>query len=62
MPPGARNCCPVDRATSLQKGQNAFDRLSNARHRPINMVSYVCDAQPGIVTTVDLPQVIAKLS
>ncbi|HEX7854163.1 MAG TPA: dihydrodipicolinate reductase [Sphingobium sp.] len=30
-------------------------------HRPVNMVSYVCDAQAGIRTTVDLPQVIAKL-
>ncbi|MFT3968100.1 MAG: dihydrodipicolinate reductase [Sphingobium sp.] len=30
-------------------------------HRPVNMVSYVCDAPPGIRTTVDLPQVIAKL-
>lgn len=30
-------------------------------HRPVNMVSYVCEAPPGIRTTVDLPQVIAKL-
>lgn len=31
-------------------------------HRPVNMVSTVCDAPPGIRTTVDLPQVIAKLT
>jgi len=30
-------------------------------HRPINAVSYVCDATPGIKTIVDLPQIIAKL-
>ncbi|MET0241759.1 MAG: dihydrodipicolinate reductase [Sphingobium sp.] len=30
-------------------------------HRPVNMVRYVCEAPPGIRTTVDLPQVIAKL-
>jgi len=28
-------------------------------HRPVNVVPYVCDAEPGIKTTVDLPQVIA---
>jgi 4-hydroxy-tetrahydrodipicolinate reductase len=28
-------------------------------HPPVNAVSYVCEAAPGIVTTVDLPQVIA---
>lgn len=30
-------------------------------HRPINSIPYVCEAAPGIRTTVDLPQVIAKL-
>jgi 4-hydroxy-tetrahydrodipicolinate reductase len=30
-------------------------------HRPINAVPYVCDARPGIVTTIDLPQIIARL-
>jgi 2,4-diaminopentanoate dehydrogenase len=30
-------------------------------HRPINAVPYVCDAPAGIVTTVDLPQIIARL-
>ena len=30
-------------------------------HRPVNAIPYVCAATPGIVTTVDLPQVIAKL-
>jgi 4-hydroxy-tetrahydrodipicolinate reductase len=30
-------------------------------NRPVNAVPYVCEAPPGIVTTVDLPQVIAEL-
>ena len=31
-------------------------------HRPVNAVPYVCAARPGIVTTADLPQVIARLN
>jgi 2,4-diaminopentanoate dehydrogenase len=30
-------------------------------HRPVNAIPYVCAAAPGIVTIVDLPQVIARL-
>lgn len=30
-------------------------------HRPVNAIRYVCEAAPGIVTTVDLPQIIAEL-
>lgn len=30
-------------------------------HRPVNAVPYVCEAAPGIRTTVDLPQIIAEL-
>jgi 4-hydroxy-tetrahydrodipicolinate reductase len=30
-------------------------------HRPVNCVPYVCAAKPGFVTTLDLPQVIARL-
>ena len=30
-------------------------------NRPINAVPYVCEASPGIKTTVDLPQIIARL-
>jgi 4-hydroxy-tetrahydrodipicolinate reductase len=30
-------------------------------HRPVNAIPYVCAAPPGIVTTADLPQVIARL-
>lgn len=31
-------------------------------HRPINAVRYVCEAEPGIRTTTDLPQIIPVLS
>jgi hypothetical protein len=31
-------------------------------HRAVNAVPYVCAAEPGIRTTVDLPQIIAKLT
>jgi len=30
-------------------------------HRPVNAIPYVCEAPPGIRTTADLPQIIAKL-
>lgn len=30
-------------------------------HRPINAIPFVCNARPGIVTTADLPQIIAQL-
>jgi 4-hydroxy-tetrahydrodipicolinate reductase len=29
-------------------------------HRPVNAVSYVCEAPSGICTTADLPQIIAR--
>jgi len=31
-------------------------------HRPVNCVPYVCAAKPGFVTTLDLPQVVARLA
>jgi 4-hydroxy-tetrahydrodipicolinate reductase len=30
-------------------------------HRPVNMIQYVCEAPPGIRTTVDFPQIIPTL-
>jgi len=30
-------------------------------HRPLNMVAYICEAQPGIRTSAELPQIIAHL-
>lgn len=31
-------------------------------HRPVNCIPYVCAARPGFVTTLDLPQVVARLA
>lgn len=31
-------------------------------HRPVNSIPYICDARPGILTTGDLPQVLARLA
>jgi 4-hydroxy-tetrahydrodipicolinate reductase len=31
-------------------------------NRPVNAIRYVCDAAPGIQTTVDLPQIISRLT
>lgn len=30
-------------------------------HRPVNAIPYICAARPGILTTADLPQIIARL-
>ena len=30
-------------------------------HRPVNCIPYVCAAEPGFATTLDLPQVVARL-
>src|SRR5262249_29439372 len=43
-----------------QERQIALPRLT--AHRPVNAIPYVCAARPGILTTADLPQVIARLS
>jgi hypothetical protein len=45
---------PVERWASVSPGLTA--------HRAVNAVPYVCDAAPGIRTTIDLPQIIADLS
>jgi hypothetical protein len=42
-----------------EERQIALPRLT--AHRPVNAIPSVCAASPGIVTTADLPQVIARL-
>ena len=44
---------PVERKAAVTPGYTA--------HRAINAIPYVCEAQPGIRTVVDLPQIIADL-
>jgi 4-hydroxy-tetrahydrodipicolinate reductase len=43
----------------IEERQLTLPRLT--AHRPVNAIPYVCAARPGIVTTADLPQVIARL-
>ena len=54
---------PLDVAISFpippQERQLTLPRLT--AHRPVNAIPYVCAAPPGIVTTADLPQVVARL-
>jgi 2,4-diaminopentanoate dehydrogenase len=45
---------PADRWAAVSPGLTA--------HRAVNAVPYVCEAAPGIRTTVELPQIIADLS
>lgn len=40
--------------------QRVLPRLT--AHRPVNAIPVVCAARPGILTTVDLPQVIVRLA
>jgi 4-hydroxy-tetrahydrodipicolinate reductase len=48
-----RFAIPLEQFSAMTPGYTA--------HRAVNAVTYVCDAQPGIRTTVDLPQIIATL-
>jgi len=55
--------CPLDITIGFPVAPENYADMTPGltAHRPVNMVSYVCDAPPGIRTTADLPQVIAKL-
>ena len=53
---------PLDVAISFPippaERQLTLPRLT--AHRPVNAIAYVCAAAPGIVTTAELPQVVAR--
>ena len=54
---------PLDISISFpipaEERQIALPRLT--AHRPVNAIPYVCAAAPGVRTTADLPQVVARL-
>ncbi|NKQ51503.1 dihydrodipicolinate reductase [Amycolatopsis sp. K13G38] len=50
---GIRFPVPLERMASVTPGYTA--------HRAVNAVPFVCDAAPGIRTTADLPQIVARL-
>jgi hypothetical protein len=55
--------CPLDVAISFPIAAEHYADMTPGltAHRPINAVRYVCEAPAGIRTTVDLPQIIARL-
>jgi hypothetical protein len=55
--------CPLDVSISYPVAPEDYADMTPGltAHRPINAVPYVCDAPPGIRTTIDLPQIVAQL-
>lgn len=55
--------CPLDISISYPVAPENYAEMTPGltAHRPVNAVPYVCDAAPGIRTTTDLPQIIARL-
>jgi hypothetical protein len=55
--------CPLDISIFFPVAPENYADMTPGltAHRPINAVPYVCDAPAGIRTTVDLPQIIARL-
>jgi hypothetical protein len=55
--------CPLDLSISFPVAPEDYADMTPGltAHRPINAVPYVCDAPAGIRTTVDLPQIVARL-
>ncbi len=55
--------CPLDVRISFPVEMAHYADMTPGltAHRPVNAIPYVCDAEPGIRTTVDLPQIISRL-
>jgi len=55
--------CPLDISISFPVPLEHYAEMTPGltAHRPVNAVPYVCAAPAGIQTTVDLPQIIARL-
>ena len=55
--------CPLDLSISYPCALEDYADMTPGltANRPVNAVPYVCEASPGIKTTVDLPQIIARL-
>jgi len=56
--------CPIRLDVSFPVSSEEYPHMTPGltAHRPINAVPYVCEAPPGIVTTVDLPQIVARFT
>jgi 4-hydroxy-tetrahydrodipicolinate reductase len=55
--------CPLDISISFPVAPENYADMTPGltAHRPVNAVPYVCEAPAGIRTTVDLPQIVARL-
>jgi 2,4-diaminopentanoate dehydrogenase len=55
--------CPMDVQITYPVAPENYASMTPGltAHRPVNAIPYVCAAAPGIKTTVDLPQIIARL-
>ncbi len=55
--------CPLDISISYPCRPEDYADMTPGltANRPVNAVPYVCEASPGIKTTADLPQIIARL-
>lgn len=55
--------CPMDIGITFPVAPENYAEMTPGltAHRPVNAVSYVCEAPPGFQTVVDLPQIIARL-
>ncbi len=55
--------CPMDIGITFPVAEEHYADMTPGltAHRPVNVVPYVCEAPSGIRTTIDLPQVIARL-
>ncbi len=56
--------CPLDMTISFPVALENYADMTPGltAHRPVNAVPFVCDAAPGIRTTTDLPQIIARFT
>jgi 4-hydroxy-tetrahydrodipicolinate reductase len=55
--------CPLDISISYPVAPEDYAEMTPGltANRPINAVPYVCDGPAGVLTTADLPQIIARL-
>ncbi|MDE2597686.1 MAG: dihydrodipicolinate reductase [Sphingomonadales bacterium] len=55
--------CPLDVTIGFPVAEADYPEMTPGltAHRPVNAVPYVCEAAPGIRTTTDLPQIVARL-
>jgi 2,4-diaminopentanoate dehydrogenase len=55
--------CPLDISISFPVAPEDYAEMTPGltANRPVNAIPYVCEAPPGFQTTVDLPQIIARL-